>query len=222
MPTVKKSITRLLAERKNLEDRIRKASNEKFVGIQKGTDPSTADVVGMSGKTVAQASDLFKTNKDRVSGLIKYHRRITEALVKANAITEVKIGGETMTIAAAIERKKSISYDKALLATIITQANAIQREIDNANAELDRRIDAQVTSAAGSDKAKITPELRKNIADPLMLNAKQSPIDPNNIGQWATEELDRISKFETEVDFVLSEVNARTEIELEDETSISV
>jgi hypothetical protein len=219
MAKVKKSITRLLAERKALEDRINKATSVPFIGISKGI--RTPTVVGYTGQTVDQVSDLFKGNLDRVRGLIGYHNRITAALVESNATTKVKIGEEELTVAAAIERKKSIQFDKRLLATLINQSAQVQGQIDVANRQVDETIERQLTSLFGGEKAKLTAEQRKETEDAVRAQHQQAPIDPNKIADLARAEMERISKFETEIDFVLSESNAKTELELEDETSVA-
>jgi hypothetical protein len=220
MAKVKKSITRLLAERKALEDRINKATSVPFIGTVKGTRSPT--VVGYTGYTVEQISNLFKGNLDKVRSLISYHNRITAALVESNATTKVKIGAEEMTVAAAIERKKSIQFDKRLLATLINQSSQVQSQLDLANRQVEETIERQLINIFGAaEKAKLTAEQRKETEDTIRAQHQQAPIDPNKIAEVAQAEMERISKFETEIDFVLSEINAKTEIELDDETPVA-
>jgi len=214
---IQKSITRLLAERKALEPRIGKATAVDFIGIQKGTT-ANADVLGMSGKTVAEAKVAYKANLDRVEGLIAYHKRITAAIVASNAVTEVTIGTEKMVVAVAIERKSSIKFEQALLATILNQAKHAQTNVATANLVIEDRIDKQMTSVYGADKTKVTGAARTEVAGPIEAAGKQSVIDAIGIAEWAQAKMDALSKFVTEVDFVLSESNARTILELEDET----
>lgn len=217
----KKSITRLLAERKALEQRIRTATGQPFIGAKKGDVKSTP--VGYTGKSVEDVTALFKGNFDKVRGLISYHTRITAALVASNAAVTVTIAGETMTVAAAIERKTSIAYEKVLLATALQQCQVNQSKLDQANDIVDQKIEKQIVDLFGGDKAKsITNEQRADTAKAINDAHRQGPIDPNNLGAYVKEHLEKLHAFEVEVDFALSESNAKTEIEIDDENGPAV
>jgi hypothetical protein len=219
MAKVKKSITRLLAERKALADRINIASGQSLIGIQKGNRNPT--VLGASDLSVAAAEALYRGNLDKVIGLISYHRRITAALIASNASTRVTIGAETMTVAEAIERKTSVKQERTLLNYVMASSQTTQTKIDLGNKAVEETIERQLIQIYGGEKAKITVDARKETADSINAASLLSVIDPNKLREFATKELERISQFETEVDFVLSESNAKTEIELEDETFVA-
>lgn len=212
----KKSVTRLLAERKALEARIRTATTVPFIGMKKGD--AKDQPVGYIGKTVAEVQTLLKSNLDKVRGLIAYHSRITTALVKSNAETEVTIAGETMTVAAAIERKTSIAFEKILLGTALNQCQLNQAKMENENVTVDNKIEKQLVDFFGGEKGKtITNDQRTETAKAINDAHRVSPIDPNNLATFCSEQLVKLNAFETEVDFILSEINAKTEIEIDDE-----
>jgi hypothetical protein len=219
MAKVKKSITRLLAERKALADRINIASGQSFIGIQKGNRNPT--VLGASDLSVATAEALYRGNLDKVIGLISYHRRITAALIASNATIRVTIGAETMTVAEAIERKTSVKQERTLLNQVMASSQITQNKIDMGNKAVEETIERQLVQIYGGEKTKITADARKETADSINAASLLSVIDPNKLREFATKELERINQFETEVDFVLSESNAKTEIELEDETFVA-
>ena len=58
------------------------------------------------------------SNKDE-----KGRKEIKEKIVKSNAETLVTIAGKEMTVAAAIERKESIKYEKKLAEELKNQLN---------------------------------------------------------------------------------------------------
>ncbi len=214
-----KSVTRLLAERKGLEARIRSASVAPFIAAQRGdVNPQP---VGYVGKTVEQVKTAVKANLDKAKALISYHTRITAALIKSNAETTVTIGGQTMSVAAAIERKSSIAYEKTLLAQCLHQAQRVASDIESANANVEVAIERQLVSLYGGEKAKVvTPEQRKEAAKAINDVQHQAVINPNNLADFVTEQMEALHQFEIEVDFALSEINAKTEIEIADENEV--
>lgn len=218
MTTITKSVTRLLAERKALESRISKSSQQPFIGISKGN--SGTEVLNYAGLTVADAAANFKGNLDKVNGLIAYYSRITSALILSNATVEVVIGGKTMKVAEAIERKKSIIFERTLLANLINQASHTQSLIDQGNVRVEDTIERQLVALYGGDKAKVTPENRAELSKSIKAAQGLAPIDPNNIAVYGNKKLEELNAFLVEVDFVLSEINAKTEITIEDETSV--
>jgi transcriptional regulatory protein LevR len=135
--------------------------------------------------------------------------------MQSNAVTEVKIGEETMTVAEAIERKSSIEYHKALLQTMRHQLHYVQTRVQELEEETRDRLDRLLESKLGKE-GKTREEDLKAITKNFEEKNMPKIIDPLNL-QKQIEDLDEyIDNFENEVDLVLSESNAQTEIEVAD------
>ena len=216
MAQKKISITRALKELKLLDDRIQKSLQNPFISVQKGTT-SSATVVGVSGVTIADQTTALKANLDKVEGLFKYRADLKAKVVQSNAVTEVTIGGKKMTVAVAIEQKAFVDTRKRYIGTLITQAQRAQIEVENGNGALENRIEAQIAAILGKEKGKVpTADERKEITGPMEANQKLSLIDPNKIGEKAKKLLEELDTFVNEVDFILSESNSTTTIEVDD------
>lgn len=211
------SITRALAERKLIEAQIQRGCMTPFVGIQKGTGQggNTPEVVGVSNLTVEAAKTRYQGNFDSVKALIKRRDQITAKIVLSNATTLVNIAGVEMPVAVAIERKNSIKFEKSLVQAAMQQHAANEAKITQANDQLEVRIQTQISNVLNKEKGKATIEEQKQVSDPMTNSQKHLSINPNDLGVWAVKQLELINAFEVEVDFCLSESNAKTEITLD-------
>ncbi len=209
------SITRALKELKTLDERIQRASTQPFVAIQKGNKERN-EVFNNSGKGVVEVTGSVKANYDKVISLMAYRQNLKALIVKSNAETQVRIAGVTMPVCVAIELKTSIALKNTLLANMINQMQIAQQQITNGNNELDKRIENQMTTVLGKEKTVITAEQRTAVAKPMEDAGKLTLIDPMNLGEKAQVLMDETHSFISEVDFCLSEANAKTEIEVDD------
>lgn len=197
------SITRALNELKLLDKKIQKKYKEAcFVTYEIGGIPNEMNCDP-------------KKSLQSITDLIKRRDAIKTAIMQSNAVTEVKIGEETMTVAEAIERKSSIQYYKSLLQTMRQQWRYIQTRVQELEEETRDRLDRLLESKLGKE-GKTREEDLKAITKNFEEKNMPKIIDPLNL-QQQIEELDEyIDNFENEVDLVLSESNARTEINLAD------
>lgn len=148
-----------------------------------------------------------------ISDLIAQREMIKSALMKSNSITKVVINGEEMTVAEAIEKKNSIAYLKSLLQKMVHQLQTTTREIEMANAEAQERLDRLLEANFGKDM-KVRDDELEAVSEAFWANNRAEAVDELKL-QEKCEKLDKdIDGFENEVDLVLSEVNARTEIEI--------
>lgn len=125
----------------------------------------------------------------------------------------VNIAGKNMSVADAIEKKNSISYEKSLLFTLKQQLVSVTSKIEEMNINMDSVSDTVAQNLAGKD-TKINPEslnyLKKfmqDVKEPKMVDGLKIKDKINDLDEFITE-------FEKEVDFTLSESNTRTEIEV--------
>ncbi len=207
------SVTRALTEIKHLSDRIERAANEKFIGVMKGKN-SFEVCVSAPSQSVESVSNSFKKNLQAVNDLISRRERLKKAVISSNATTMVTVSGVNMTVAEAIEKKTSIAFKQRLLSTVSQQYVSSKTRVESENAKLSAEINTAVQAAYANDKGKVDEDQYNAVANPRLERNEYSLIDPNNVDSVITSLKNEIDDFLQEVDFVLSESNARTEIEV--------
>lgn len=207
------SITRALTEVKNLGEQINKfVTSNRFVAVAKGK--GDRKVVPGLNKTVSEVEATLKSNLQQVQDLIKRRKTLKDLIQQSNAYTCVVIAGESMTVQQAIERKQSIGYEKALYEAVRQQFVNGLNEVQRQQMQLDAQIDKAVEAAYANDKTKISAEQYDLIAMPRRNEHEPSLIDPLDCDKWLRETGEQLNAFITEVDFVLSESNAKTTVEV--------
>ncbi len=211
--TKKITVTRGLAEIKTLNSRISNAiQTGTYVGVVRGNkeipmnSPLTKDVLD---KTI-QAS------YQQVTDLIKRRDSIKRAIIRSNADTHVEINGKRMTVAEAIERKTSVEFTQQLINMMQAQYNTSTILINNQNARVEQDIEKRVMAAYGNEKGKVTTEQHEVIASAVKGESEAKLFDPAKVVDKVAILKKEYEDFVTEVDFVLSESNAKTEIEIDD------
>jgi hypothetical protein len=135
--------------------------------------------------------------------------------VLSNATTKVTVVGTEMTVAEAIELKTSVAsrqqYAVALRAQLLQNRQVIEAD----NAKLQTKIDTSLNSIYGTEKAKIDAAMVAQVADPQRDLLESELLDPVGIEKRIEKLQEEISEIMSEIDFVLSEANARTEIEVD-------
>ena len=212
--TNKISCTRALAELKRFDDRInREISENVFVGVTVGKNQLQKLMVG-SG-TVEQQTRKIQGAFDSVQSLIEQRQKIKAALVVSNSVATITLGGKTMTVAEAIEMKKSVAYKQQFVRVLTSQMNMANQQIAAQNAKLETAIDTMVTQVMGaSDKGKVDTTSYEAIAVPQRNAKEASLLDPKGIAEQIKKLTDEIGLVELELDFLLSESNAVTMIEV--------
>ena len=210
----KMSVTRALAELKRLDDRLDRMATDQsiFVSVAVGQGDKQK-VLGVSD-TVQNVVSQIQSNRDRVNSMIEMRAKIKSAVVASNAATKVKLGAREMTVAEAIELKKSIDVKRNMLLTYrrqVFQANAL---VHSQNATLDAQIETNLATIYGNDKGKVDASMFEAIAKPQREQKLASLIDPIKINDLIKSLDEEISLVDTELDFTLSEINAKTEIEV--------
>ena len=210
----KMSVTRALAELKRLDDRLNRMSTDQsiFVSVAVGQGDKQK-VLGVSD-TVQNVVSQIQSNRDRVNSMIEMRAKIKSAVVASNAATKVKLGTREMTVAEAIELKKSIVVKRNMLDAYrrqVIQANAL---VTKQNATLDAQIEMNLATIYGNEKGKVDASMFEAIAKPQREQKEASLIDPIKINDLIKSLEEEISLVETELDFTLSEINAKTEIEV--------
>lgn len=200
------SVTRALAEVKALNDRIEKTTRQAtFISVTVGGKvPNGADL--------QQTTNTIRANLQSVQDLIARRQAVKGAVVRSNAVTEVVINGVKMTVAEAIERKGSIDKERTLLAVLQQQLNQNRVAVERNNVTMNQKLDLMIQTAVGKER-KATEEELEAISRPYTASNITAPLDPNGIEAVIAKLEAEINGFVFEVDFVLSEANAKTLIE---------
>ena len=199
------SITRALAELKLLKSRIKKSTNQEFISYY----------IKMDGLPTGQTEETYKTklsaNLQSARDLINRSKEIKDKIVLSNAVTKVKIGSKEYTVAEAIERKRSIQYDKELLKNIQSALQMHRYSRENQNDKIEAEVSKQTLSK--SDRT-FSPEYVEKEVEVIKERLKFIELDPNDLEKFAKDLESEIEEFETEVDYVLSTSNTTTMIEV--------
>jgi uncharacterized FlaG/YvyC family protein len=205
------SITQGLAELKLLDKRINKCLTYAVYWAQVRTKTNKVD-----------ESDLKKTAQSEYQSymdLVKRRDTIKRAIVLSNAQTQVTIGTGPKkwvgTVAEAIEHKSSLTYKKNLLDKMVRNIERVDEEYKEAMEVLEKRLDGLLTSELGKD-VKTNPETITALRNSFMETNKVEIVDPMDLKKIAKDLEEEIDAFETNVDWVLSEANGKTMIQLDE------
>lgn len=210
MTTEKMTIHEALSELKVLNSRINKEiRNATFCTVNKHSNTK------IDGKLIDEWKANVKAQYQKITDLIRRRTAIKKAVVRSNAVTEVTIGGETMTVAEAIEYKDvGIDFTENLLEKISNQRNLAMTSLKNNEEALEAKANAHIVALFGSKDNDIDSDTiettKKNFIDSNMLDY----IDPINTEKVITELFDKIDVFRSKVDSALSVSNATTTIEI--------
>lgn len=202
-------VTQGLNELSLLDSRINKAiSNGGFISPAKTNEKKVTP-----NKTKEAFASEARAAYQSILDLISRRDRIKKAIVASNAVTEVKINGETMTVASAIELKSSIAYKELLLEELKDQHNGAVFAVNQKNIELEHKIDNFVSQNISGKDSKAKKEDYDELVKPIRFAGEYSLVDPLNITD-VIHELDQyIEGFKSEVDSVLQISNCTTWIE---------
>ena len=211
---MKMSVTRALAELKRIDERIGAAiADGQFVAVTVGQGNKMK--VHGNNLTVEDLKGKLQGNLDRITEMMSKRSRLKSAIVASNAVVKVNVGGREMTVAEAIEMKATVLNKEQLLRQMQAQLNSSNAVVSKLNAQLDAQIEANLATIYGADKAKADKDTYEAVAKPQREQKEAALLDPMKIADYIQKLGDEISVIRTELDFILSEVNAKTDIEVE-------
>jgi len=198
------SVTQALSELKLLRSRIQSAiANSAFITIKKKRD--LLDV----NRFATEANASYQSYSD----LLNRYNKIKAAIVISNATTKVTIGEATYTVAEAVERKRSIEFEKDMLAVMHTQYSSSRAQYDAHTASEAARVERLLQSELSKD-SKTSVETITQLTETFLAQNKAEIVDPLNLNEKIAAATRRIEEFETKVDWVLSESNGKTQISI--------
>lgn len=201
-------VTKALNELNLLDDRIAKAVNSAtFVAAAK-----TAESKVTPNKSKQDFITEAKSSYQSIMDLIERRAHIKSAIVASNAVTQVEINGETMTVADAIELKTSIEYEAGLLRVLKNQLSSANTIVTRENDKLENKIDNILETMVAKD-AKTKKEDYSEVIEPMRKSGEYSLVDPLDIEKKIAALDAYISGFKSEVDSALQISNCTTWIE---------
>lgn len=197
MPEI--SITQALAELKLVRNRLEhKLQDANFCTIK--TKNNTVDP--------EQFSKNAKAAYQSYNDLVERYNKLKSAIVISNATAKVEIAGKTYTVAEAVERKRSIKFEKDLLNRMQCQWMGTESMYEMHKKQEQERIDKLLSIELGKDN-KTSIEVVKNLTETLLESNKAEFIDPLDVRDKISKLKKSVEDFETNVDWVLSESNGK-------------
>ena len=208
---MKISITRGLSELKVLKNRYeREIRDAKLIGVSVGKKM-------VSPYTSYKPSDFEEQAKAGFQSLVDLEKRIIEIKTKidqSNFITKVKVAGQEMTVLEEKKKKNLVDLKEQRLLLLKQQLKSARNSFEEAEKKNRERVEKNVAdqTAAGTKDANLEAEVKESIDRlyPLAL------IDPIKVEDEIKKEEKFLEDFKGEVDFVLSESNSLTYIEITD------
>jgi len=199
----------------------RALSELKLIGakIEAGIDAVNPSGVVQKGKLVDNIypQETFeKAAKEKfqsVVDLITRRNKIKSAIVQANGNTTIKVAGQTMTIADAINLKTVVELKKKFIDTLKKRHGKSKINLEKGNAPVEANALKLAEVALGKQGIKIGDNDAQAVIEPFLLANKFTLVDPLDIEKKIATMEEEVNNFEAEVDAVLSEVNATTFIE---------
>lgn len=208
------SLTRALAELKTLDERISRSTREGvFIAVVKG---SKQKPFNCSHKSLEDLTKAMQSSFQSLEDLINRRKALKSALVLANSTTKITIDGESITIAEALDLKTFNELRRTSLMAIKMAVVHAQKTVNEENAKLEDNILKSLNSIYGSasDRTKIDPSALASISSPMKAEHEASLFSSVNIQQYIIDTQTKIESFASEIDYVLSEINSSTFIDL--------
>ena len=199
------SITQALAELKLLDKRVQKSLDHvEWATVKTKSNPIDSE------KFTRTARAEFQSFTD----LVKRYDTIKRAVVLSNATTRVRVGTWEGTVAEAIEYKRSIFYKRRLLDVMKNQLFTAKELYKTQQEAVDARLEKLLHSELGKD-VKTSPETITALTNSFRENNKVDLVDPLDLAGRSRELEEEVESFETNVDWVLSETNGKTLIQIQ-------
>jgi hypothetical protein len=196
------TVTRALVELKTLDKRIKKAcQGAVFISYKCGTEDNAKQKI-------------TENRLQQITDLVEYRKKLKAAIAKSNASTVVTIAKKQYTVAAAIEYKSGIDYEKSLLNDMKAQLGDVTRQVENFNERVQSKLDGMMEKSFSGNQ-KTNPDELKSFGEAYLKTNRAIIVDPLQLAEKCEKLEDKILEFEAEVDLVLSESNATTKIVLE-------
>lgn len=200
------SLHRVIAEIKSLEEKLN--LSVPVVAACSSKDQMVGNLTKEKFEAQSQgAIDEFTANLSRL-------RKLKAARNLANSITIVKIAGSEMTIDEAIIYKVTSEKLRTFVQFVKSQMVAAANQVAIASAEVEKKIEAQAIAIGGSTK-KIDQNELDTIRRMFQKSTGKEIAIGSNVEDFIAKATKSLDEFAVEVDYVLSEANAKTLVDVE-------
>ena len=206
MEKVSLSLTRLLSEIKTTEERIMK------LPVIVGVAANSTDRVAEENET---SEEFKKTSQSRFDSWFALSERLVKlraARNKANATTMVTVCGKTVTMDEAITMKSLLNLQKQAVEGFKKQIGMVETFITRADNEVKAAVDKAVAQSIASQT--LTEEQTKMFQDMYQTSLGKTAVIGESVKAGLKKLEDHITSFSAEIDYVLSEANSTTKVEV--------
>ena len=206
----KLSLHRALAELKLIDSKIsRKVKELNPVGYKQGEGLVNGIIDG--NKFAKDA----KADYDSLMSLISRKEVIKSAIMLANCVTKVTIGGKEYTITDAITQRNSIIAKKDVVSTMKSKYNSVVASINRTNEASEERLQKLLEAMYGKESKPDSKAIEATCTSYRKTNSLDF-VDPLGVKDQFEKLEEEIALFEADVDATLSEINSLTMIEIAD------
>lgn len=208
---MKYTITRALAELTTLKDKHQKeVSKMNLIAVKQGAKIRKPNSSYSEKSFIEQSNQSYQSVLDIERRILSIKNQIDAS----NFTTKVKIGDTEMTVQEALNMKRLIGFKQNRLYFMKSMKQKAQMDFDAGNEENRKRIEKmfQDQMSNGSSKA---GEAEKEIVESVEKIYKMDFIDPVNLSDEIEKLENEIAEFNNNIDYVLSESNSTTYIEVE-------
>jgi malonyl CoA-acyl carrier protein transacylase len=196
----KLTVTRALIKLKTLNARINK--NIPLINIV---------TISQNGKKMTNTSNNVL---QQVQDLIEYRSKLKSALAISNATEKIIVAGDEYTVAAAIERKRTIETEKELLRHLESQYATCQSKLETLRNDAENRAERLIMTEAGKDSRSTDPNKVKELREAFLAGYKYELEDSFNMKDLLPAFRKRIEDFEGDIDAALSEKAGQTTLDI--------
>jgi len=211
------TLTEALNELKLLDKKINKklrnlsSGNDRVLDVVKGNK----DECVYSRMKVQDFKNEARSNLDSILALMKNRQELKSKLAEANAKCTVKIGSKEYSIAGAIERKKSIQFDKDLIIILQDILEQTEHQVNSSNDRVEKDVDKLLEARLGSDAKNVNSDEINSIRETLLNPKLMKLIDPLDLKKIVSDLNTEVEEFETEVNTKLTIVNSTNTIDVD-------
>lgn len=209
---MKISVTRALTRIKTIGEQLENISFFKsplvFTTLEKWKDTPQ----------VKEKEKLSQSEFDKFNALHKELIDLQVAVQKSNLETKVKVGSEELTVAEVLVRKNNIKTQHEFYKAISDQATKANQDVLKSESRIEetaRKFAESAVKDIGTADSKVQLEQALAVGRSSAINEYRLVVKSGFDVEKAKSELEKIEKFIEEIDYVLSESNATTFVEIE-------
>lgn len=151
---------------------------------------------------------------NQIKGFIERRNKLKQAIVISNAKTIVTVAGKDMMVAEAIERKSSIELEKSFCRNMREKYFGQKNSAENHNKKVDQDADKHAAQALSANTEGDKGAAYTAIVEAYVKKNGAKLVAPEGMEKTIEDMQDKIDEFESDVDFILSESNIKTMIDV--------